>query len=68
MKSLHLQTILILLKILELRNASINAKVFQTLVIAIIAMFMISQSEIITFAEEVFLIKILAFVDNLKRQ
>ena len=31
---------------------SANARVFQTLVIAIIAMFMISRSEIITFAEE----------------
>ena len=31
-------------------------RVFQTLVIAIIAMFMISRSEIITFAEKVFLI------------
>ena len=34
---------------------SANARVFQTLVIAIIAMFMISQSEIITFAEEFFI-------------
>jgi len=37
---------------------SANARVFQTLVIAIIAMFMISQSEIITFAEKIFIIKI----------
>ena len=45
-----------ILKILELRKPSANARVFQTLVIAIIAMFMISRSEIITFTEEVFLI------------
>jgi len=37
---------------------SANARVFQTLAIAIIAMFIISQSEIITFAEKIFLNKI----------
>ena len=40
---------------------SANARVFQTLVIAIIAMFMISRSEIITFAEE-FFFKILSLL------
>jgi hypothetical protein len=37
---------------------SANARVFQTLAIAIIAMFIISRSEIITFAEKIFLNKI----------
>ena len=47
-----------------LQMLSANARVFQTLAIAIIAMFIISRSEIITFAEEFFK-KTIAFADEI---